>query len=414
MNRKSIGCLIITLIVSVTAVNISTVLAATYYVAPYGSDSNDGSLGSPWATLLKGIRSTGAGDTVYMRNGEYSIGDAWLKYGVHGGSNGQYWTVMPYPGEEAVITSGRVLIEADYVRVKGLHFMSTSTIDVRGKPKPEHIEILDNTMEGAYNVYAGAINVSCRYGLVQGNILLLENTGSKNDHGIYFMDGGPYICRNNYIYNSPAYGIHVYDEKKNSSDPPTFTKNVIIENNFISGSYSRTGIIIASGNDHTTDSVVIRNNIIINNSEGGIAIKYGRVKNVWIYNNTFYNQPYGISAGSNGADIRNIYIKNNIFSQCNLAVKRGDTAPVNITIDHNLVWPANTCFEGVTETNTIKSDPLFVSSPDSNFHLQESSPAIDAGTPDVRSVVKWDYDGISRPQPAGGAYDIGAYEYRKK
>src|SRR5438093_5022735 len=49
-----------------------------------------------------------------------------------------------------------------------------------------------------------------------------------------------------------------------------------------------------------------------------------------------------------------------------------------------------------------------VSSPSTfNFHLQSTSPAIDAGT--TLASVMTDYDGVTRPQ--GSAYDIGAYEY---
>jgi hypothetical protein len=40
-----------------------------------------------------------------------------------------------------------------------------------------------------------------------------------------------------------------------------------------------------------------------------------------------------------------------------------------------------------------------------------NSPAIDEGSSLVSSLVTTDYEGNSRPQPAGGAYDIGAYEF---
>ena len=43
---------------------ILPVYSATYYVAPNGSDSNNGSQGSPWATIGKALSSSAAGDTV--------------------------------------------------------------------------------------------------------------------------------------------------------------------------------------------------------------------------------------------------------------------------------------------------------------------------------------------------------------
>jgi len=43
----------------------------TYYVAPWGSDSNGGSMSNPWRTLVHGIGQIGAGDTLYLREGFY-------------------------------------------------------------------------------------------------------------------------------------------------------------------------------------------------------------------------------------------------------------------------------------------------------------------------------------------------------
>src|SRR3954469_16439603 len=47
--------------------------ATDYYVATTGSDSNPGTMASPFATLQKGVNVAVAGDTVYIRGGTYSI-----------------------------------------------------------------------------------------------------------------------------------------------------------------------------------------------------------------------------------------------------------------------------------------------------------------------------------------------------
>ena len=60
----------------------------------------------------------------------------------------------------------------------------------------------------------------------------------------------------------------------------------------------------------------------------------------------------------------------------------------------------------ITDSNAIIGNPLFVN-PGSDFHLQSTSPAIDAGL--TLSEVTEDYEHNSRPQ--GSGYDIGAYEY---
>jgi hypothetical protein len=45
---------------------------ATYYVATNGSDSNPGSIDSPWLTLQKAFNSISPGDILYVRGGTYS------------------------------------------------------------------------------------------------------------------------------------------------------------------------------------------------------------------------------------------------------------------------------------------------------------------------------------------------------
>lgn len=46
--------------------------AATYHVAPSGgNDSNDGAIGTPWATWQKAFNTADAGDTVYFRGGSW-------------------------------------------------------------------------------------------------------------------------------------------------------------------------------------------------------------------------------------------------------------------------------------------------------------------------------------------------------
>jgi hypothetical protein len=45
-----------------------------------------------------------------------------------------------------------------------------------------------------------------------------------------------------------------------------------------------------------------------------------------------------------------------------------------------------------------------------DLHLKSGSPAINTGI--AISIVNSDYEGVARPQLAGSAFDIGAYEYK--
>jgi hypothetical protein len=55
----------------------------------------------------------------------------------------------------------------------------------------------------------------------------------------------------------------------------------------------------------------------------------------------------------------------------------------------------------------ISADPKYTAYP-TNLHLSAGSRCIDHGT--ALGAPDADADGNSRPQPVGGAFDIGAYE----
>ncbi len=81
--------------------------ATDYYVATTGSDSNPGTMASPFATLQKGASAAVAGDTVFIRGGTYKTttpastgaGIQFTKSGSSDTSRIRYWA---YPGEVPV------------------------------------------------------------------------------------------------------------------------------------------------------------------------------------------------------------------------------------------------------------------------------------------------------------------------
>ena len=52
---------------------IGSIAAATYFVAPDGSNSNSGTIDKPFASMKKGHDVAKAGDTVFMRGGTYKF-----------------------------------------------------------------------------------------------------------------------------------------------------------------------------------------------------------------------------------------------------------------------------------------------------------------------------------------------------
>jgi parallel beta-helix repeat protein len=73
-------------------------MAATYYVAPTGNNSNPGTESSPWATIQKAANMATAGDTVLIRQGVY----AERVSPTNSGTEGNYITYRNY-GSEAVV-----------------------------------------------------------------------------------------------------------------------------------------------------------------------------------------------------------------------------------------------------------------------------------------------------------------------
>ncbi|HVU33666.1 MAG TPA: DUF1565 domain-containing protein [Opitutaceae bacterium] len=71
MPRPGSACRVSRLLV-VLALLPASLLAASYYVSPSGSDSNPGTLSSPFKSITKAQSVASSGDTVYLRGGTYS------------------------------------------------------------------------------------------------------------------------------------------------------------------------------------------------------------------------------------------------------------------------------------------------------------------------------------------------------
>ena len=384
-----------TIFISILIISLSSfAFADSYYIATSGNDSNNGSLSSPWRTIKHAWRNSGGGDTVFIRGGTYSGGEIWLQNSNQGnGIANQFWTLKAYSGEVPNFTNARFIIDADYVRVQGLYLTGSSFIQsVSWGGMHDHIEFIDNDISGSPTV---PLYFMANNGLVQGN--KIRSTSAV--HGIYVMHGDGNIVRDNYVSGIKKYGIHVYDENKYGH--AARITNLLVENNTVIGSQSRSGIIISAGESTASgieiDGVVIRNNIVINNGEDGITIRYyGRVRNVDIFNNVMYgNHAVGLRIIAH--DVDNVTIKNNIF------VSNGTHIDVssrlnNLVDSHNLYWQPSSIGSGATDDYAVYQDPLFVNVADYDFHLREDSPAIDVG---VEVGIPYN----------GAAPDLGAFEY---
>jgi parallel beta-helix repeat protein len=368
--------------VVLTAVIMSHVsaMASTYYAATTGSDSNTGTLDSPFRTISKGISRLSAGDTVYIRAGSY--GETINIPIPSGTSFTNAVTISSYPGETVILRGFGFNSGESYIIVNGL------TLDAQkasGQPLyisrgSHHLRFTNCDIKNG--TFGGVVTATPQGGPVPGflefiNCKVHDNgTAPRTDHGFYLQSSNNLIdgCE---VYNNAAYGIQL--QPSGSTASGNVVRNNRVHHNSRVGEGG--GIVIGTG----TQNVLSYNNIVYSNG-GYAAIQVNGNSGAKIYNNTVYGNSaeYGIQYFNNS----NLAIRNNIVYASGPSF--GDFA-------------GNT---GVILSNNMISDPKLVNAAGADFRLQSSSPAIDAGV--SFSEILTDLEGISRPQ--GSAYDIGAFE----
>src|SRR5439155_5411161 len=192
-------------------------------------------------------------------------------------------------------------------------------------------------------------------------------------------------------FDSSDYGIEGFYSDVPSHDI-TFDGNMFND-------IGRTGGLPYPNHDHGiyshgTNGTVI-NNIFYNLTKGWSIQLVDNATNWLIANNTFAFPNPGrdgqiiLYGGNNGgtATVSKTTIRNNIFYQpSNYAIVTNNSVPLNgCTIDHNIVYGATAVIDEPAwcsmSSNQVGSNPMLVNTSTApyDFHLQSSSPAIDAG-----------------------------------
>jgi uncharacterized repeat protein (TIGR01451 family) len=195
-----------------------------------------------------------------------------------------------------------------------------------------------------------------------------------------------------------------------------------IENNNISG--NRVSDVGGVGGAFFIEesAPVLKNNVIANNIAqlygDGIYLltpyPYGSLQSQ-IVNNTIVANKYADSGAHEGILVVNtpLIIRNNIIALNGYGIRYHTGAyPV---MSNNDVWGNSVANYSKLSpgTNDISADPLFVNPSSGDYHLQEGSPCIDAGTSSDAPTT--DFEGDPRPIDGDGnssaQWDIGADEY---
>ena len=476
----------------------TSVLALTrlYVDVTNGNDSNDGrTTTTAWKHIQKACDSAQAGTTVYIRGGTYhenltikAVGTAinpilFSNYNseiVVLDGTGTTGTTMLHIIDASyayfhgitiqnltVNNAQGVLVESSAAGIStGLGFNNITIKNINWTNNAATIPTANDNAQGfiAYGRAGGISNITIDSCVVSNCILGFSEAMTLDGN----ING--FSIRNSILHDNTNIGIDIAGNYHVSSNPSTdHARNGTIADNscyrnishyataggiYVDGGMAVViernkcyengwGIEIGCEENGTTDSVIVRDNLIYNNLQAGMSIggytktTTGQVLHSLIRNNTFFRNnstqdgtgEIAITKASNCTFINNVFYTNSqnvllsadtISPQSNNVLNYncwyspvGDSA--NITVN----WRGNsyTTFSDyrsntLQEANSIYANPLFVSAslPTLNLHLTASSLCIDRSNPATQpSIGELDYDKNIRK--TGAAIDMGAYEY---
>lgn len=352
---RAAACLLI-IAASLAGHSVSNAQAgsSSFYVAPWGANTNPGTKAKPWRTIQKALNNLKAGQTAYVRRGTYREAATFSR----SGSASDPITLSAYPGERPVVT-GRLKITGQYFKVMRLVFKGSSfnadsaLVYVSGAA---HVTIVRNVIRDGRmsGIYIGDTGNSSHDVTIIRNNIRDNGTHKGQDHGIYCDNCVDGVIANNIIAHNIARGIQLYENPKRM----LVTENTIVSN--------LTGVGIGGDGASTADNNLVVTNIIAFNRRFGVS--------------TYWPD----AVGSGNVVRRNLIYGNRVR---------------NVYIDVK---------GGVDVFDKIVKSPLFVDRAHANYHLRYGSPAINQGIAAYSEQI--DYDGDGRPK--GSAPDLGMDERR--
>lgn len=428
--------------------------AATYYVAPAGSDTNNGtSLSAPVKTIRQALsKARSSGDIVYVRAGTYVEAVSISQSGI---------TLSAYQAEKPIIDGQSSLPSGDW----------GSLVSISGNNnKVSGFEVKNSNIKGAraggYGVWLGGhhntvskMNVHHTWEngiLAQGDYSTIEDSSvwqaarrNANGSGGGMWSGGLNAARNrsasalkpgitsyatirrNKVYNNWGEGLSCYEV-----DHCTIEDNIVYDNWTVNmylsdatNSVVQRNMVYASSAPAITtrnsgrpgiamfDEVASRprssGNTLINNFLRGVdfsaftwtGVTNSGLRNTLIANNTIVDGRLNVG-GSSSVIHSNSQIRNNILAGGgSVATKSG------LTFSHNN-WATTPPSAAAASTNVVRDPQVSRSGSTSPgaltpgyFKVLGSSPAINAAM--ALTSVSNDYFKASR----GNAPDIGGHEY---
>jgi hypothetical protein len=420
--------------------------SATYYVSASGGNNANSCAASqntttPRQTVTAGIACLSGGDTLIVKDGSYP---EYLEDLIPSGSSGSPTTIRAEHARQAILTpqtgsptQSGILIGLNQIRqwitIDGIVVDAQNTgrsgmgVRTPGDSTPVHAGSHDVTLQNVEIKNIPNDNNPCSSGSNTDGMGFdgaVYRITVRNSH-IHDIGTGAVADPNNCGPNHIFYSYCIYTSAVES----------VFENNEMDHCSSYSFHNFAAD---TYGSSIYRGNFIHHN--GGPALIACPGDNNQVYNNIFWQNGIGpfnpqrgallLGGSCKGTPTTGNQVYNNTFYQnvgdggvsgC-IALSYSGAVAVNNTIIRNNICYQNTPADiiqinngtgTVQDHNLLGTNPVFASASPTvaaDFQLTPGSvAALESGV--ATALFSTDYAGITRPQPAGGIWDIGAYEY---
>ena len=420
-----------------SCVGMPAAMAADFYVATNGNDSNPGTQASPWRTIRRAGSALSAGDRVIVSAGVYS---GQVTVANSGSAENNRVVFEAAVGQSVVVDAGMsghgfYLLGKNYVTIRGFEIRNAAPAGVLTDFNSSYVVV--------ENCYIHHIDSSS-----QG-----DNTG-----GIRFDGCDNCVARNNVIYDVRVMGTYTqFANGSNSAGIHSFRgSNLRIENNEISRAYNGVyhkqsagikGAIIqrniirdvtrgtyysvAGAGDPRHFDQELYENIFYRVTQAVFADPYDAdtiSRTFRIYNNVFDTDPKDEHGTISIAGFEDVRIRDNIFyvgsQDRSITTFRPSGAPLGWHIaesDRNIFYPvarfATNMYSGQAEStslsawqqntnfdsNSFAADPQFVDRANRNYRLQPGSPGAGTGSIPGENIGAYrlgnEVIGPNRPRP---------------